>query len=68
MDQRKYARAVNIAQLWEKEVGKTMADKANQQARGNFQDWIDQGNQLTYKQLRKLNSVWKADYAGKVIG
>ena len=39
-----------------------MGKAANEKARVKFNEWIDDGNKLTYNQLRKMNSIWKKDY------
>lgn len=53
--------------MWEKEVGKKMTDQLKNEGRLNFNQWVNKGGKLSYNQLSKLNSVWKKDYAGKII-
>ena len=35
--------------------------------RNNFKDYINKGGKLTFKELRKLNSVYKKDYSSLVL-
>ena len=48
---------------WNNEIGEKLMSKVEMKARDKFNDWLKDGNKLTYTQLRGLNSVWKKDYA-----
>lgn len=41
--------------------------KVDTKARDQFKAYIEDGNTLSYDQLRKLNSVWRKDYHDKVV-
>jgi len=66
-DEKKYARAKDLGSLWQSRVANHVKDKASGVARENFKAYIEEGNKMSYRQLRKLNSVWKKDYATHMI-
>ena len=41
--------------------------KANDIAHESFKSYIAEGNKMNYKQLRKMNSVWKKDYVKELF-
>lgn len=57
----------SVAQIWTKKIGDNLKAKVEQQAREKFNDFIKAGNKLPINQIRKLNSVWKNDYAKEVM-
>ena len=46
---KKYARAEDLAKKWEDDVGKGLHDKVEEEARKNFGKWLAAGNKLSYK-------------------
>jgi len=60
-------RARDLSESWLKEIGSKLKDKVEIQAREDFQSFLKAGNKLTYRQLRKVNSVWKKDYAKAIM-
>lgn len=62
--QQRYERNV---QGEEKHLGSLLQRQADKEAREQFKSYIEDGNTLSYNQLRRLNSIWRKDYHGKVI-
>lgn len=48
-------------------IGKKIGKQVDDVARENFVTWLEAGNKLSFGQLKKLNSVWKSDYIGKIM-
>ena len=38
-----------------------------EEARKNFQEYIEKGNKLTYEQIKMLNSLHKGDYVKQIL-
>ena len=56
-----------MAQLYKEKISDKLKGMVDHQARLNFNEYLSEGNKLTYLQLRKLNSVWKKDYVGHMM-
>ena len=61
-EKEKYARAKDLADVWRRRIGEQLIGKVEEEARANFNTFIGAGNSLQYKELKKLNTVWKKDY------
>jgi hypothetical protein len=58
----KYGRSKDLANYWMKQMGDKLLLKTLEEARRNFQKFIEEGNKLTYEQIKMLNTIHKGDY------
>lgn len=59
----RHERAVKVANRWLGQIKANLEEMHYNQARKNFNDWINEGNKLTYEELQKLkDEKWKMDY------
>ena len=67
LNEKKHARAKHLADQWTDKIMDKLATETKGVARKNFQNWVGQGNKLSYNNLRRLNSVWKKDYVESIL-
>ena len=63
----KFNRTKALATYINRHLGEKMKEKVEEKKHENFIDFINKGGQLTMKELKELNSVYKADYIKKIL-
>lgn len=53
-----------MARAWEDKIRTKLRVKVDEKHRVNFNEWLKDGNKLSYAELKELNSVLKGDYVG----
>ena len=61
-DEIRFGKGKELAAQWEKEIGRVLLQRVNEQKRIHMQEYLENGGTIKYGELKKLNSVIKRDY------
>ena len=61
-DQMRFKRAQDLANNWLEKIGKDLKEKVRQENRKNFIKFLEEGNKLSYTQIKNLGKTLKGDY------
>ena len=66
-DQKKYLRAVDLADNWLDKIGDKLLSDVKKERRKNFVHWIQEGNKLSFAEIQNLGKTLKGDYTAQIL-